>query len=160
MDSTLAYILLSIKPQFAELILSGRKSVELRKLFSTDAAGKKMFLYSTKPRQIIIGAVDIIDVKIQPVNEILEELLDKCCINHLQLKEYFGLNKNGYVIHLQNPVRFNTKITLKEMRIMQLSPPQSYMFIDESSDIHETLKKLLEDNQNNNAWQDNCLFDL
>ncbi len=160
MDNNLAYILLSIKPQFAEFILAGRKTVELRKLFSIDSAGKKMFLYSTKPRQAIVGAVDIKEVRILPVEEIRVNFLDKCCINNNQLVDYFRSKKNGYVIILDNPIRFKTTISLKELRMKHFSPPQSYKIIDASNNLFEILKKLYEVNQNENNSPSNNLFEM
>jgi predicted transcriptional regulator len=51
-------ILLSVKPRFAELILSGFKKVEFRRTWAAQPVGLAV-IYSSSPVQRIVGIVDI-----------------------------------------------------------------------------------------------------
>lgn len=51
-------ILLSVKPKWAELIISGEKTVELRKSNFPDHV-KKIVIYATKPVGEIVGIVEV-----------------------------------------------------------------------------------------------------
>lgn len=51
-------ILLSVKPRFAELIMSGAKKVEFRRVWAAQPVGLAV-IYSSSPVQRIVGIVDI-----------------------------------------------------------------------------------------------------
>ena len=53
-------VLLSVKPQYANLIVDGIKSVELRRKFPTDLRqGTRCLIYSSSPTQKVIGECKI-----------------------------------------------------------------------------------------------------
>src|SRR5882724_5772524 len=52
-------ILVSIKPEYAHQILSGKKLVEIRKRFSDRWAGARVVLYASNPEKALIGEATI-----------------------------------------------------------------------------------------------------
>jgi predicted transcriptional regulator len=55
-------LLMSIKPDFAEKILAGAKTIELRRKFSSRWVGSEVVLYATFPVQAIVGRMRICNV--------------------------------------------------------------------------------------------------
>jgi len=53
-------VLLSVKPKYAEEIISGRKKYEFRKSIFKREDIKKMYIYSSSPVKKIIAIVDIV----------------------------------------------------------------------------------------------------
>src|SRR5688572_8568062 len=48
-------LLISVKPEFAEKILNGSKTIELRKCSPSTSVGDLVILYSTVPERAIVG---------------------------------------------------------------------------------------------------------
>ncbi|MBU1702407.1 MAG: hypothetical protein KJ970_03690 [Candidatus Eisenbacteria bacterium] len=55
-------VVLSLKPVYAQLILTGRKTVEVRRRFNRKWAGKRAVLYASRPLGALIGEALIADV--------------------------------------------------------------------------------------------------
>ncbi len=55
MTASRAALLVSIRPQFAEMIIDGRKTVELRRVRPRVDPGAVIFIYSTTPIQAIVA---------------------------------------------------------------------------------------------------------
>src|ERR1700742_2970806 len=60
-------LVISIKPEFAEKILSGEKSIELRKCTPDASAGDIIVIYSTNPVKAVVGVCQIKEIlKLKP----------------------------------------------------------------------------------------------
>ena len=55
-------VLLSIKPQYADKILSGDKKFEFRRLLYKSPNVKKIIIYATSPVMRVIGEFDVATV--------------------------------------------------------------------------------------------------
>jgi len=115
-------ILLSIKPEYVDKILTGEKKYEFRrKIFKKDV--KHVYVYSTTPVQRIT-----ISFKIETIIEDKPEILwDK-------YKEYAGISEEDFFKYFQN---CNTGYAIlisnvKELkaRKLKIRPPQSYYYIN------------------------------
>ena len=91
-------VLLSIKPEFADKIFSGEKKYEYRKSIFKHPDVKKIIVYSSSPKQRIIGEFYIEEI----LQGDIEMIWDKTCLYSGISKEYFKsyfANKNkGYAI--------------------------------------------------------------
>lgn len=63
-------IILSIKPKYAYLILSGEKTIEVRKVFPKKEI-ERIYLYSSSPVQKVVGYIDRYDRIITMATEII-----------------------------------------------------------------------------------------
>lgn len=123
-------IVLSIKPQYSEQIILGKKKVELRRRFPTNVpSGTLAYIYSTSPERALIGSAEISDVKKTPVNDIWREYSSLACIRKTDFDNYFSGLEHGFVLELENPRLLNRAIGLTELRErFEFEPPQSFLY--------------------------------
>ena len=126
-------LLVSIHDRYAELILSGKKSVELRRRFGPHAAGSRMLIYATLPTAAVVGHIKIEEVDRLPVAEIWVRHGRRALISNGDFSRYFDGTDQGCAIMLAQPTRFATPIPLGEMRLTHgLNAPQSYIVLREA----------------------------
>ena len=135
-------IILSIKPKYADLILEGKKTIEIRKTYprnltqSTD----KIHLYATAPIKKVIGDVQCHgSVVTNPSKFIVASLLhgnsepirmveEQAQLTYKEMQKYAGgLHGNIWVWKLYNPQRFPTPMPLEHWGISR--PPQSFCYV-------------------------------
>lgn len=121
-------VLLSIKPNFAEKILSGRKKYEYRKqVFKKQV--QSVLLYATLPIGKIIGEFYI--------DRILEDIPENLWnstktfsgISKLEYDSYFNGKGNAYAIKILRAKRFPSPID-PSVFIDNFRPPQSFIYIE------------------------------
>jgi len=120
------HLLLSVQPIWADLIVEGRKTIELRrKKPKRIVVGDSVFIYSTSPEKKVIGYAKLKGVI--PVKAYLAGAYSKeaCCSDEFIDKYFEGLEW-GYGLDLTSPIRFNTPIDIKEYG---MKPQQSYRYI-------------------------------
>ena len=88
-------LLISIKPEYAEKIFSGHKTVELRRVRTRLKIGDIVLVYVSSPKKALIGSFEvenIIQEKIESKNDIenrWEEVQERACIAYEKFKEYY-----------------------------------------------------------------------
>lgn len=125
-------MLISIKPEFVDKILTGEKTIELRRRFTRrwDEVDK-LFIYSTSPVKSVVAETKITDVKQLSVNHILRNHRSSICIDEERMRSYFEGLDFGYAIFLSNVRRLESPIELKNLASLGLQrPPQSYSYLD------------------------------
>lgn len=103
---------LILLPQWAELILDGSKTAEVRGQ-NTHKRGKVLITLSGE--KTIVGAVDIVDCEGPVTKERFDELRDKHrvdgAIHTSSHADDQGMPyRRTYIYHLSNPVRFHTPV--------------------------------------------------
>lgn len=121
-------IIFSIKPNYADKIMSGVKTVELRRRFTNEAPiGARAFIYSTAPTRAMVGYATISDVRRLPIEEIWRRYGDQSGIARAEFEAYFHGLSHGYVIALRNPRRFHISAGIHYLRErFGFRAPQSY----------------------------------
>lgn len=123
-------IVISIKPTYADLIMSGEKTVELRRRFSESMqVGTEVFIYSSSPVKGIVGQATIKKIIKKGLEDLWREV-GKCSgVNYTYFRAYFEGLEEGYGILLEEPVLYEKQIPLEQLtHEANFSPPQSYMF--------------------------------
>jgi predicted transcriptional regulator len=118
-------ILLSIKPEYAELILEGKKTIELRKSYPAKIFSK-IYLYATAPVKKVVGVVYQADYPeevsmLKPLTA--GGVCVKACVTSDELREYIGDSLSIYGWKLKDPKRFKTP------KAVNLPIPQSWRYI-------------------------------
>lgn len=130
-------IVLSIRPEHAQKILDGRKSVEIRKSFSTARAPGSCVLYASSPVQAVLGQVDIVRATKLKVHEAWSRFGTRLGCTRRELAAYADDTADVYALELANPVRFHNAVTLAAIRSWaqapDLRPPQSHARISSGS---------------------------
>lgn len=125
-------VLLSIKPEFAEKILSGQKEYEFRKTPIKQAdAVDEVILYASSPVQRIVGTFKISQIVSSSPKELWERYGGKSGIDDRQrFMEYYHGKQEGYAIEIKNPQRLLTRIDPTKY-IDEFTPPVSFQYVSE-----------------------------
>jgi predicted transcriptional regulator len=123
-------MVLSIKPQYSEKIIVGRKTVELRRRFPVNVPkGTKAYVYSTTPVRAIVGYAEIKGVLKKPVAQIWEDHSHTAFIKKEDFDAYFKGAEHGFVLCFKNARALNNEIKLDELRERyHFQPPQSFLY--------------------------------
>ena len=126
-------LLLSLRPRFANAILDGTKTVELRRRPINALPGTRVILYSTAPVMAIVGTAYLRKVDVEA-----PQAAWKRCKRHLGLDKgefdaYLDGSTNAYLLHLETISRLNEPLHLHQLRQSGgFHPPQSFRYIAES----------------------------
>lgn len=133
-------VLISIKPEFVDLIFSGEKTVELRRVVPKEMSEKSyLIIYSTSPEKCIVGRVRVKKVHKLPVKTLWKELGSKTGITYAHFLDYFSGKEYGYGLAIDKVERFSRSVPLQELKkALNFTPPQSFMY--PSSDLLEALQ--------------------
>jgi predicted transcriptional regulator len=121
-------ILLSVKPQFANLIVEGSKLVELRRTIPAQNVGT-IAIYSSSPVQMIVALAE--------VKETIEASPSKLWeiskgngggLTKAELIAYFESKKTGFAIMLQN-IRVYSRPVQPSKVFKPFSAPQSFRYL-------------------------------
>jgi predicted transcriptional regulator len=121
-------VLLSIKPKYADLILAGSKTVELRRSWPSNDVGV-MIIYSSAPVQRLTGIAVIKEIK-----ECDFDTLWKISetygggVTFEELREYIGKKKQAYGVMLGRIVSAEIPIDPKQL-FPNFTPPQGFMYL-------------------------------
>lgn len=123
----------SIKPEYATKIMSGEKTVELRRRFPYGTVtGARMYVYASAPIQAVVGFAVIKTVHRIPPEEIWERYSAVSFIKRDDFVAYYAGSEVGYVLVLDEVTGFAKPIpliTLKDR--LGFSPPQSFAYADD-----------------------------
>lgn len=123
-------VVFSIKPQYAERILEGVKTIELRRRFPVDVpAGTSALIYTSSPTRALTGVAEIKSVyKLTPKAIWLAYAKD-ACITREDFDDYFTGLEYGYAIRLAHARALRRPVELSELRDrFRFEPPQSYLY--------------------------------
>lgn len=122
-------VLLSIKPKYAESIISGRKKYEFRKVIFKKNYFDIVYIYSTSPVKKIIGAFRVGDIIEDRPESLWDRLNEFSGLNEREFFNYFQNNKKGFAIEIKNVEKFEDSIDPVEL-IPDFVPPQSFCYIN------------------------------
>lgn len=121
-------ILLSMKPRFSELILSGVKKVEFRRAWAAEPVGLAV-IYSSSPVQRIVGIVSINGTYVASPSKVWTKCLPLGPgLQRMELMEYFAGKNEAYGI-LLGGVTLPPKPVPPKSLFKGFRPPQSYRYL-------------------------------
>lgn len=127
-------ILLSIKPEYVDRILSGEKKYEYRKRLATDDV-ETIIIYATFPVMRIVGEVKV-DRKIEMApSPLWENTKKESGISRKKYREYFKGSKKACAYRLSQVTKYKKTKMLNDIGIKQA--PQSFVYL-----VDEQYKKL------------------
>lgn len=132
-------VVFSIKPDYCDKIVSGAKTVELRRRFPMSVPeGTTALIYATSPTRALLGIAEIGAVHRRPLEEIWEAFADRACIARKDFESYFDGIERGYAIELKRARRLRRALELSELRDrFNFEPPQSFLYA--TSQMREAL---------------------
>ena len=126
-------LLLSIKPQFAEKILIGEKTVELRKSFPNKINnGDYLLIYVTSPEKVVKGICVIDNIISKSPESLWNQVKDEIGITKSEYEAYYHDCRIAHGIVLKDVELFDKPIQLSELRRIfpNFNPPQPYCYFN------------------------------
>lgn len=125
-------LFLSLRPRYADLLLDGRKTVELRRVRPAAAVGSIVLLYASSPTMTLVGRATIGQIYVASLNEIWHRHGSKTGISRDEYDLYFAGIDRAVAIELQGIRRLERPRHLDDLRrrLGGFRPPQSYRYLD------------------------------
>ena len=117
--------ILSIKPQFVEEIVAGKKKFEYRKSVFKQPV-EKVFVYASAPISKVIGEFQPVDVVVGTPGDVWKETNKFSGITKKFFDEYYKGRKTAYAIVIQNFVKYDCQVNLPK----GMHAPQSYCYVE------------------------------
>lgn len=125
-------IVISIKPEFVDLIFEGSKKIELRKSSPNAQSGDLMIIYSTSPEMAVVGICMIKEVIKSTPSDIWINHSDILGIDEKRFNEYYSKTDKAIGIVLSSVRRFKYKMPLKKVKEIfpAFTPPQTFKYFN------------------------------
>lgn len=126
-------VLISIRPEHADNIIEGVKTVEFRRRFPTEARarGATVWIYSTAPVKQVIGVATIESVAQMALPKLWTSHGTAGAVDRCVFDNYFAGMSEGYAIILSEIRRLTTAVCADDLKALNFSTPQSYRFVTE-----------------------------
>lgn len=122
-------VILSIRPNFCNVIFSGQKKYEYRKKVFTRSDVDKVYIYATKPICRIVGFFTIDEVIEDSPNNMWKMTHEGSGITKEYFDAYFSGCDMAHAISIGEVVKFDTPIDPKKV-IKNFTAPQNYRYVD------------------------------
>lgn len=126
-------LFVSIKPRFAEKILAGEKSVELRRVRPSVAApGTLVVFYASSPTCEVVGTARIEMIDVDTPTAIWNRHRGAVGLPRSEYRSYFKDARDAVGIVLEEVKTLPKAVPLTDLRerITDFEPPQSFRYID------------------------------
>lgn len=136
--------IISIHRSYADAILEGQKTIELRRRIPNVPPGTHLWIYATKPTAAVIGVATITDVARAHPKTLWKRHRNGTGVDHASFKAYFNGAPQGVAIILAQARRIQP-ITIKQLRGIRESfhPPQvlTVLTAKEAKALRKLLRK-------------------
>lgn len=127
-------IVLSLKPKWAEAILSGSKTVEIRRRFPlADECNVRTLIYTSSPTKSLTGEAVIEKIAKFTIDEIWSLYGPSTMVSRQLLDEYLGDLGHGTLLFLRDAKPLRNSIPLDQLRQRhKFTAPQSFAYAKEA----------------------------
>ncbi len=126
-------VLLSIKPEFAEKILSGEKRYEFRKTLFRSPWVERIIIYVSSPVKKVVGRFTIDDILFLEIKELWDKTKVEAGISEKDFFKYFSGKKFGYAIKIKDAIKYSKGYDLGDFGLTH--PPQSFCYIPQDKKL-------------------------
>jgi len=126
-------LLLSVRAEFAEKILNRKKTVEVRRKFSTRWLGHRINLYASAPVMSLVGEAKICGIVVQDPETIWERFHGQIGCSRAEFDRYTKDAHEIYAIELDEIKPYRDRFPLVQISALlkeNLIPPQSYLTME------------------------------
>ena len=130
MDKLDRALLLSVRPRFADSILAGTKTAEIRRQRPAVRPRALVIIYATKPLGAIVGTARILNLSEGSPDDMWREHQASVGVTKEELDNYLTGTETAYILKLDNIQRLEPLLTLEQIRAAtSFQPPQSYRYV-------------------------------
>ncbi len=125
-------MILSLRPRFADAILSGVKTVELRRTEPKIRVPTLALIYASTPVRALLGTCVVTSVESGHLGALWQVHGTGSSLDHGEFLSYFEGVEAGTALRLASPRRFSRPVPLVELRARskEFHPPQSFSYVD------------------------------
>ena len=125
-------VVLSLRPRFAEAILTGVKTVEFRRTEPRIVVPTRALLYAATPVRALVGTCIVTSVESAGLVDLWREYGSRSGLDYGEFKGYFEGVETGTALTLAHPQPFRREVALQDLRAQPGSfrPPQSFAYVD------------------------------
>ena len=137
--------ILSLKPQYVDLILSGKKTVELRNRVVRMEPGTVIWIYATRPLGGIVALAELDSVVHDTPAEIWFRYEKEMCIDRAHFDSYIDNRESVSALILSSVRELKQSMTLDWIRRStgSFQPPQFYSRLSLDCRLSRTLNSAL-----------------
>ena len=122
-------VLLSIKPEFVEEIIEGRKKFEYRKKVFKRPDVSSIVVYATKPYGKVVGEFEIETILEENIDKLWSDTKHLSGISEEFFYEYFKDRDSGFAIQIKKFKEYKKHLELSEFDSTIKTAPQSFCYI-------------------------------
>lgn len=123
-------LLLSLRPKFANAILDGTKTIEVRRRPICATEGTPVILYASSPVRAVVGTARLGGVTSHRHDAAWRAYRDYLGLARREFKEYLEGTSVVYLLHLRDVCSLNQPILLQHLRAdAPFQPPQSFRYV-------------------------------
>jgi predicted transcriptional regulator len=125
-------LLLSLRPRFAELVLVGAKTVELRRVRPNVPAGAVALIYASAPTCALLGVAAVVEIHVADRERIWRRHGRHTGVTRAEYDAYFEGASDAVAIALTAVRRLPRPVPLPELRQGRewFRPPQSFRYLN------------------------------
>ena len=124
-------IILSIKPEFANMIFEGDKKFEFRRSIFKNKDVSKVIVYASSPISKVIGEFEIGEILFKDLGSLWDETKEFSGITEDYFYNYFIGKENGFALEVKKFKRYKKELCIRES--FGKVPPQSFAYLKEST---------------------------
>jgi len=138
-------ILISIKERFVNQILSGKKTIELRKAEPKASRGDSMIIYTTQPKKAVTAIAVIDEILVLTPEKMWELYHEHLGIDKESYDAYYKSYNKAVGIKFREVIPLNAEILLSAIKLIHpnFSPPQTFKYLNKFQAFRD-FKKLSE----------------
>jgi predicted transcriptional regulator len=123
-------LVLSLRPRFADAILDGRKTAELRRQRVGAPAGTRIILYSSTPVMAVVGTARIAAVHTLQPGSAWRRFGRRLQLQRDEFDNYLTGCLAACVVELEHVQRLDSPLPLGQLhQLTRFRPPQSYRYL-------------------------------
>jgi predicted transcriptional regulator len=123
-------LVLSLRPRFADAILDGRKTAELRRQRVGAPPGTRIILYSSTPVMAVVGTARIGSVHVLTPGYAWRRFRDRLELTRAEFDLYLDGCARACVLSLEHVQQLDSPLPLGQLHeVTRFRPPQSYRYL-------------------------------
>ena len=123
-------LLLSIRPRFTDALVSGEKSVELRRSRMQAASGCQVLLYSSSPVKAVVATAVLDWIDCRDPEDLWSRSGAGTAVTKAEFDAYFAGTDRAYGLHLRDVTGLGAPVSLRHLReVLGVEPPQSFRYL-------------------------------
>lgn len=127
-------LLLSLHPRFANAILDGSKTVEIRRQRVAVLPGTPVILYATSPVMALVGTAQVSAVHVAQPDEVWNAHSAHTALSREEFDKYTDGTRHTSAVVLHHVAQLSQQVPLSHLRAQGgFHPPQSYCYLSEQA---------------------------